>query len=660
MYARIVLTLGRWFAALDRAWDRAQRRLDATAGQPLRAWWAPLGLAMIVTVAAVGLTRLLLTAMVSGGSVVLWLGALIVATLALVLLAVVTRNTVISLIEPGHRRLLLIAVLASAATLALSVEAFSALTLAIGGPAGGLWHAERFYLWQLVDSIPLLRLTDRLQWTEPPPLRGVDGRVLVLAFKLLVIPPLARVGLAVYGFVENRRVDRAHQRAIATRVRGARVGQLPSLALYPLAPAAGAIWAGWGHAPLWSLTSLALVAVAIAVLVLATLAYALFNNLVQHMAIPVMAAAVAVVWFSPWFAGLAIWAKVGLTMVAWFALTVALLLVWEKPELPAAVAGLAMLIGFVGADAPAGRWLTHHVSWRLADLPIGTVLATACTWLAVGFVVYLVLQAPYRQPSLGETQGVGIGVALFSDLRAYALVGVHVVLGAATALTLLRAAGLTTARGPGDGLTSGSSALLVAVWHVLDSLPGPSVPGVLEWRLTTDLTGRWAGLVVVLAVAGVVAFSALPLFRTIVLWARLTLHPPEAATPAMTLPREVADRLDAVIAELKTAVPPDKPDATTIDMPYRQRFEDELVAAELAMPQLRDVFGADSPVYDTARRATELTAEAYRIWADSRRSRTPKIGMRKAVRAATAALDELRATLSEFRLVRQDPADQDP
>jgi hypothetical protein len=169
----------------------------------------------------------------------------------------------------------------------------------------------------------------------------------------------------------------------------------------------------------------------------------------------------------------------------------------------------------------------------------------------------------------------------------------------------LRAEGLAPARGPGDGLTSSSSSLVVAVWHVLDSLPGPSVPGVLEWRLTTDLTGRWAGLVI--AVAGVVAFAALPLIRTVVLWARLTFSPPEAATPATALARKVTDRLDAVISQLETNLPHDEQ-------------------------------GAASPT------------GAYRICADSRGRSSADADRRAAVMNARAALDELWRALREFRL----------
>ncbi|MET8361784.1 hypothetical protein [Micromonospora sp. NPDC005171] len=654
-----------WLATLDRLWDRAQQRIDATAGEPLRSWLAPLGQALIATVALVGLTRLLLTSTAHGNSLVRWLGAAVAALLALPLLAVVTRNTIISLIEPAHRRLLLIAFLASSAALALSVEAFSAVTLAIGAPSRSLWSAERFYLWQLVDSIPLLRLTDRLQWTEPPLLHGVDGRALVLGFKLLVIPPLARVGLTMYGFIENRRVERAHHQAIATHVRGTANSSLTSsLGLFLLAPAAGVIWAGWGRAPLWSLTSLAVVAVAVAALVTTILVFALLNLLAELVLIPLLLAAVATVWFSPWFADVGFWAKVGLTIVAWFALWFVVLPFWETPELPQALVAFATLVGFVGADAPAGRWLAQHVSWQLANLPIGAVLATACAWYAVAFGAWLILQAPHRQPALGDAQLAEVWFGLRSDLRAYVLIGVHIVLGAATALTLLRAGGLAAARGPGDGLTSSSSSLVVAVWHVLDSLPGPSVPGVLEWRLTTDLTGRWAGLVIVLAVTGVVAFAALPLIRTVVLWARLTLSPPETATPATALAREVTDRLDAVISQLEANLPHDEPGAASpaqpfrpgsfyarvADLPHRQPFEQELVAVELALRQLRDVFGTGSAVYRAAHRAAELTAGAYRISADSRGQPSADTDLRAAVMNARAALDELWRALRDFRL----------
>src|SRR5689334_4041864 len=97
------------FDRYDAVLDRAQERLDRTAGAPLRAWLRPVLLALAATAGLVALLRLLLTALTGGGPVARWIGAAVAAVLALVLLVVVIRNVVISLVEPTQRRLLLLA-----------------------------------------------------------------------------------------------------------------------------------------------------------------------------------------------------------------------------------------------------------------------------------------------------------------------------------------------------------------------------------------------------------------------------------------------------------------------------------------------------------------------------------------------------------------------
>lgn len=89
----------------------------------------------------------------------------------------------------------------------ICTEAFAALSallwrhgLIIASPAvkPGLWPTERYYLWHLVDSVPLLKIPDGVQWREPVLFPGLAGGGLLLAYKVLLIAPLLRIAVAVY------------------------------------------------------------------------------------------------------------------------------------------------------------------------------------------------------------------------------------------------------------------------------------------------------------------------------------------------------------------------------------------------------------------------------------------------------------------------------
>lgn len=92
----------------------------------------------------------------------------------------------------------------SVAAIGVCTEAFAGLTTllwrlgvlsAVGPPS--LWRTEEFYLWHLVDSIPLLDVQEGFQWPEPltfaPP-----GGGLLLAYKLLLLVPLVRIVIGSY------------------------------------------------------------------------------------------------------------------------------------------------------------------------------------------------------------------------------------------------------------------------------------------------------------------------------------------------------------------------------------------------------------------------------------------------------------------------------
>jgi hypothetical protein len=57
--------------------------------------------------------------------------------------------------------------------------------------------AERFYLWHLIKSIPLLEIPDTFDWKPPVTYSGVISGLLLLTYRLLVLAPAIGLGLGV-------------------------------------------------------------------------------------------------------------------------------------------------------------------------------------------------------------------------------------------------------------------------------------------------------------------------------------------------------------------------------------------------------------------------------------------------------------------------------
>ena len=694
----VPIDLGNWLTPLlgqyDALIERARDRLDATAGRPLRAWLRPILLAVAITIGLVALLRLLLTGLTAGGPVSRWIGAAVAGVLALILLVVVIRNVVISLIEPHQRRLLLVALLTSTAAVRVGVEAFAATSVALAERAPPLWTAERFYLWHLVDAVPLLDIPDRLGWVEPAVLPGLAGRLLVLGYALIVIPPLVRVGVAAYGYVEGQAQQRRYTRAIARQVSAVRLftadRQAPLVLV--VGAGAGAVWSLGGRyldgtVRVWSLTTLAFVGAVALAAVLARLVGAALIELAEQAGAVTLILAAALVWFDsparrvllPGAAGWGAWDKVWATLGVWLlVLLLAIVLLWATPEFTDAAASLALVVGFLGTDAPAARWLHAHLTWQPWGLSLSRVAVGACAWFTVAYLLRNLWLAARRPPILGHADHHDTASGLRQDLRGYALVAVQIVIAAGAALVLLRTAGL--ARGPdADGWTQASWALTAASWHVLDSLPGPDVSEVLDWRLTADVTGPWAGLVMILAVAAVVIFAGLPILRTVVLWARLTAGHPRTGEALAAVPTTVVADLRVVLTYLEAAAAGVQPDDVMItrrswplntprevSTPAVVVADEHLVAAELNRTHLLDLFGAPSRGYDLADAALRHTAEALRAAVRqsgpfgslrsprARPGRSPSVDLGVAVSEAREAVDRFAEVAQRWEQVRRD------
>ncbi|GAA1364381.1 hypothetical protein GCM10009661_14030 [Catellatospora chokoriensis] len=671
------------FDRYDRGRDRAQHWIDETAGKPIRAWVAPILLAFAATAAFVGLFRLLLAAAGGFGPAGRWTVAAIIGTVAVIVLVIVTRNVVVSLADPSQRRLLLIALITSGAGILSSVQAVVALTIALSDDPPSLWTIERFYLWRLVGSVPLLDIPARLEWTEPPVLPGVSGHVLELAFALVVIPPLVRVGIALYGHAEDRARERNYSEALAHRFQArSSWSSLADPRLTTIAAAAGVTWTLvelYRHTPtrILSLTTLAGVVTAAALAVAARAAVRrMYDHLSEQAVLITLACAGLLVWFDspvrelllPSAASLGLWAKLGVTLAAWLVLLlVVLVFVWSDPEFLEALLALTLVIGFLGADAPAAGWLREHVTWRPWELPLGQALATAGGWFTVAFLVHLVWAVARRQQILGRADHGDTASGLRQDLRAYALRAVHLVIAAGAALTLLRSAHAATVSRPTAGpWTEASQSLTAAVWHVVDSLPGPDVTDILDWRLTADVTGRWAGLVIILAVGATVLLVALPLIRTVALWARLTAGRPRSSDALASVPGAIADDLTAVVAFMEDVAANGRPEMTFVPRdrprPFGSRVRlviptdapaRRLVQAELNMAALVRLFGHESAWYQAADRAFTATARAFGV-NGLPAAPHPGAGRRQdTVAAARAAVDEYTALIAGWRAAWQ-------
>ena len=152
----------------------------------------------------------------------------------------------------------LVAIVVAVVAIGVAIQAFAAMNVymvlrGIGGPdtTQSFWRAETFYLWHLLDAIPLVDVTSTLRWSEPLTFRDHWSGSLLLLFKIVAIGPFIGLGYACYRTLEK---ERRHAEAstgkgfnpidVAERIRigaGGAVGAfvvllLLSIALYLASP----------------------------------------------------------------------------------------------------------------------------------------------------------------------------------------------------------------------------------------------------------------------------------------------------------------------------------------------------------------------------------------------------------------------------------------
>ena len=631
---------------LDRWRDHADARLDAVAGVSLRRWLASIAIATVAACAAAVAVHLLLLGALRSGPGLGWFAVAMVAAIAVVLLVTVVRDTILSYVTPQRRRAHLVALLLSAAALLASVQACAAARVASAGRTVSLWQAEQLYAWHLLDSVPLLAIPDRLEWTRPVVAAGAADRAVLLAFLVALVVPLIRIVLAMYHLTGGRGVQRSSGPVRAQRGRRSLTLPLvhvrlprPGVAV-PLIAAGGFVWGGLGITQpggrIAATSGLAFAVAALGVIVVAALLW-IAMSVLKALWEPLsdgpwmqLALAAGLVWIDnpvrqallSGVNGFGVAGKIVVTLGLWAVLTVLLLPVWVDPELPESLLALGLLLGFVSVDAPGGERLMTAIGWAPGGFALGRAFATAAACLTATFLVYLLSRAPARAANASRVHLAG-SADLRRDLGGYAYVGLQVVIAAAGALMLLYslgAVGTTSASPPVDAPRS----LLSVVWHVVDSIPGPDIPAIAGWHLAADFTGPWAGTVAILTVVALIVVVAFPITRATLRWAKLKAEPSAPDQPLAEVPDALLVDLEFVRVFLADAgriedraaastpggaVPPGEREEL---LARAHEAEERLAIAELNRGKLRGLLGDESPVYWAADHAVSQTADAYR------------------------------------------------
>jgi hypothetical protein len=623
---------------LEKWRDRADLRLDPVARVSLRKWLASVAAAAVaVGVAAVMLHVLLLEALRSGTGTG-WLAVGTVASVAVVLLVIVLRDTLVALVALQRRRAHLLGLLLSAAAVLASVEACAGVTAAMPDHTVGLWPAEQLFAWHLLDSVPLLAVPQRLGWDQPVVAASAGDHAILVAFTVALIVPLIRIVIALYHLTGGHAAAQPGGAARAGQSRWSSVTLAPGIRLpgfgiaICLAVAACFVWGGLGDGTALGGRIVALSDVAYAVVVTAAVLGAILlaallaavMGVVRVLWEPVsggpwtqLALAAGLVWLDnpvrqallPSVGGYSVFWKIVVMLGLWAVLTVLLLPVWVDPQLPETLLALALLLGFAGAGAPGSQRLAAAFGATPGGFAIGPAVATALAGLTAAYLAYLVSRAPARAANAGRLHLAG-WVDLRHELAGFAYIGLQVTMAAAGVLMVLNHLGVVSASQAADA----PRALAAVAWHVADST---GLPGLAGWRLATDFTGPWAGAVVVAAVAALVVVMVFPMVRATLRWAKLQAGNPALDRPLAEVPAALLRDLDVVRAFLteswRIADHPSTLDTETRDLiADLYQAEERLAAAELDRPKLRELLGEDSPVYRAADNAVSGAIDACR------------------------------------------------
>ncbi|WP_405528922.1 hypothetical protein OG426_43255 [Streptomyces canus] len=402
-------------------WRRLKGPIDelADAAADVEDWPYLLAWAIGGGVIAVTICRLVLTFTVNARAGIAIAGVSTVLALAVVCLIglawaswKIRLTTTVAVLGVG--------LLFSLVAIGICVEAFASITVLlwrhdlISGVPGvdpSLWRTERYYLWHLVDSIPFLDIPQGVQWREPKPFSDIYGGGILLAYKILLIAPLASIGIGAYQLFATHVVEKeAKERDLARRK------VVPSF-IYSDSDYAYRVKFPW-LAELWRWTGTAL-----------------------FLAFPVL---------------------VGLLMPLAF-----------EPG--------------AGLDA----WVAHLLSESGFSF-----LRTTPQWVIAGL---LVLMAMSMVDEVATTLvAVRRGRELIEIVLWYiSTIGFVLVAAAAVNLSLLHS-GLasTSPEMPPDKQVHATVAAYAM--YFTETLPGPDIPGTLNWTLQYTLTDRWSTILILL------------------------------------------------------------------------------------------------------------------------------------------------------------------
>jgi hypothetical protein len=213
--------LRRRAAAVAGSWRRWQQDVDEelldVAGDIEYAWPAIVAWAVATAVIMVGLCRLLLSYTVGARP------AIAVPAIALVCVAAAVCVFGIAWVDWRNRRhneregvRFILGAGMSLVAIGVCIEAFAGVTTVlwrsdlIAGPADigpSLWRSEEYYLWHLVNWLPLVDIVKGVRWREPTVFGDSTSGALLLCFQALLVAPLLRIGVGAYRWVTARLLE---------------------------------------------------------------------------------------------------------------------------------------------------------------------------------------------------------------------------------------------------------------------------------------------------------------------------------------------------------------------------------------------------------------------------------------------------------------------
>jgi hypothetical protein len=199
----------RYFRVLARSTNRA---LDPMEESFTETWPSLVVISMLVAIPVTGCVRGAHMLTVSSDN--LWLvcigllpGMMIsFASLTALAWASVRRN-----VQP--ERAYVVGLLASAVATLVTVEWVAGVTTALWhageissqpDAAPSLWASERYYVWHLLQSFPFFDLERSFGWTEPNGYLGVVAGGAVIALRVVLLLPLARLGISGYWWLRTK------------------------------------------------------------------------------------------------------------------------------------------------------------------------------------------------------------------------------------------------------------------------------------------------------------------------------------------------------------------------------------------------------------------------------------------------------------------------